>query len=214
MAATFIGISGSIGAGKSSLTQFLCRHFPLTPLPEPNEANPFLADFYRDMSAFALQSQLWFLTHKLALFRQMEQQGVPFIQDRVIYEDAEVFCHNLHAQGNMRTRDYELYQELYRQVRDLFRPPDLLIHLSCPLKVTRTRIRLRGREMEQGLPRGYLQRLETRYREWIDAFDLCPVLHLDTSRINFVDDLVDQSDVLCRIAGLLARDHRRSPTPC
>lgn len=203
MARAYIAVSGNIGTGKSSLVEFLCRYFDLTPLPEPNDDNPYLADFYKDMRAWSFHSQLFFLSRKIAMFEDIRNAPCSIIQDRAIYEDAEIFCRNLYNRQLMRKRDFELYMYLYEQSKRYMPTPDLLIHLSCPQRVINRRIKLRGRRMEQTIPPSYLKKLQILYDEWIASWDACPVVHLDTSELDFVNDLIDQSDVLQRVSALV-----------
>ena len=153
----FIAIAGNIGAGKTELTAFLCRKYDLKPFYEPNEGNPYLASFYKDMRAYAFRSQIYFLTHKFRLHRELEKEPGTALQDRTIYEDAEIFAKNLRKQHFIDKRDWQTYLELYETVSASLRPPDLMIYLRCPVKTLKQRIRLRGRKMEQDIPTPYLK---------------------------------------------------------
>jgi deoxyadenosine/deoxycytidine kinase len=195
----FIAIAGNIGAGKTELTTFLCRRHGLTPFFEPNEQNPYLADFYRDMRTWAFRSQLFFLTAKFRLHRQLEACGTTALQDRTLYEDAEIFARNLHRQRYIDRRDFQTYWELYTSLREVLAPPDLMIYLRAPVRTLRQRIRLRGRAMEADIPTPYLQRLNGLYEEWFAGYRLSPVLVLDTGRLDYVTDLVDRVDLLRQI---------------
>lgn len=195
----FIAIAGNIGAGKTELTAFLCKKYGVTPFYEPNEANPYLADFYRDMRAWAFKSQLFFLTHKFRLHRQLERESGTAIQDRTIYEDAEIFARNLHKQRAIDKRDWQTYLELYETISASLRPPDLMIYLRCPVKTLRQRIALRGRKMEQDIPVGYLRRLNTLYEDWFNRYTLSPVLVLPTDTLDYMTNLVDQVDLFRKI---------------
>ena len=149
MAKRFIAIAGNIGAGKTELTRFLCRRYDLKPFYEPNDQNPYLADFYQDMKTWAFRSQIFFLTHKARLHRSLEKDSGTAIQDRTIYEDAEIFARNLHRQRYIDKRDWATYWELYETINATLKPPDLMIYLRCPVRALKARIKLRGREMEQ-----------------------------------------------------------------
>ena len=195
----FIAIAGNMGAGKTELTQFLCRRYGIKPFFEPNDHNPYLADFYRDMKAWAFRSQLWFLTHKFRLQLELQDDPGTVVQDRTIYEDAEIFARNLHRQRHIDTRDWKLYHALYTTMCSALKPPDLMIQLSCPVRTLRQRIRLRGRAMEQEIPVAYLSRLNRLYGEWFRRWDLSPVLKLETDRLDWTTDLVDRVDLFRKI---------------
>jgi len=186
----FIAIAGNIGAGKTELTSFLCRKYDLTPFFEPNEENPYLADFYKDMKTWAFRSQLFFLTAKFRLHRQMERSQRTALQDRTLYEDAEIFAKNLHRQRYIDKRDWQMYW---------LAPPDLMIYLRCPVRTLRQRIRLRGREMEQDIPTAYLKRLNDLYEEWFSGYKLSPVLVLSTDKLDYLTNLVDRVDLFRQI---------------
>lgn len=195
----FIAIAGNIGAGKTELTSFLCRKYELKPFFEPNDTNPYLADFYRDMKKWAFRSQIYFLTHKFRLHRELEKESGTVIQDRTIYEDAEIFCKNLHRQRFIDSRDFTTYRELYSAIVKVLQPPDLMIYLKCPVKTLRQRIRIRGREMEQSIPLTYLKRLNALYEEWFRDYNLSPVLVLSTDKLDYLTDLVHRVDLFRQI---------------
>ena len=199
VALKFIAVAGNIGAGKTELTSFLCSRYGVRPFYEPNEQNPYLQDFYRDMKRWAFKSQLFFLTHKFRLHRELEKEQGHAVQDRTIYEDAEIFAQNLRNQRAIDARDWQVYQELYRTIAAGLRPPDLMIYLRCPVKTLRARIRARGRAMEQALPARYLARLNTLYEAWFGRYALGPVLVLETDRLDHLTNLVDRADLLRQI---------------
>lgn len=192
----YIAITGSIGVGKSTLTDFLCRTYKVKPFFEPNDENPYLADFYADMKTWAFRSQLFFLTHKFRIHQELDRTPGTVVQDRTIYEDAEIFARNLNISGMIDDRDFATYTELYRTILRSLQPPDLLIHLSCSFRMQRKRIRLRGRAMEQSIPPAYLRQLNALYEEWYARFDLAPKLILDTEKMDYLTDMVHRMDVL------------------
>jgi deoxyadenosine/deoxycytidine kinase len=195
----FIAVAGNMGAGKSELVQFLCRRYGLRPFYEPNETNPYLADFYADMKAWAFHSQIYFLTHKFRLHRELMEEPGTVVQDRTIYEDAEIFCENLKRSGMMSERDYRTYRELYQTICGSLASPDLMIFLKCPVRTLKKRIQKRGRKMEIDLPTGYLKRLNELYEEWRARYTLSPVVELETDRLDYLTDLVDRLDLFKQI---------------
>ncbi len=191
----FIAVAGNIGAGKSELVSFLCRRYALKPFYEPNDTNPYLADFYADMRRWAFHSQIYFLTHKFRLHRELMQEPGTVVQDRTIYEDAEIFCENLHRGGMIDDRDYRTYRELYQTITASLAPPDLMIFLRCPLRTLKKRIAQRGRKIELEMPTGYLKALDRLYEEWRARYTLSPVIDLDTGSLDYISDLVDRLDL-------------------
>lgn len=184
----FIAIAGNIGVGKSTLTRNLCERLGWEPFYEAVADNPYLADFYDNMERWAFHSQIFFLSRRLHHHRQILDQPASAIQDRSVYEDAEIFARNLHLQGKLNARDYGAYQELYRAVVAFMPPPDLIVYLQADIPTLLHRIALRGRGYEQQIAPSYLQQLNTLYEEWIAGFDLCPVLTIPADDINFVED--------------------------
>ena len=199
----FIAVAGNIGAGKSSLVEFLERRHGMRAIYEPYVGNPYLDDFYGDMKGYAFQSQLYFLTHKFRLHLGLGAQDGTIVLDRTIYEDAEIFAKNLFQTGYMTERDFGLYSELYESMKLALRPPDLLIYLRCPVRALRRRIKQRGRASEQSIPIEYLKRLNTLYEDWIERYTLCPVLVWDSEKKDYLTDLVDRIDFRGRLQELI-----------
>jgi deoxyadenosine/deoxycytidine kinase len=187
----YIAVAGTIGAGKSSFVAWLEKTYGLRPFYEPNEENPYLADFYQDMKRWAFQSQAFFLAHKLELHQALHTANVPSVIDRTIYEDAEIFARNLYLQKHIDKRDWQVYERLYQGIKRALQPPDLLIMLTCSLSTTKKRIAKRGRKMENAIPDAYLRRLHKMYDAWFSEYDLSPVLRLDTTELDYVENLVD-----------------------
>lgn len=188
----FVAVAGNMGVGKTSMVEFLCRRYGFSPVYEPFMDNPYLDDFYKDMKGWGFHSQLYFLTHKFRLHMGLHDRSSTVIQDRTIYEDAEIFCTNLHRSKCINSRDFQLYMELYESMRAALQPPDLMIYLRCSVKSIRQRIKRRGRESEQTIPATYLRGLNELYEDWIGRYDLSPVLVWDSERMDYLTDLVDR----------------------
>jgi len=198
-----IAIAGNMGAGKSTLVEFLSRTYDIEPFYEPNDENPYLGDFYRDMKRWAFQSQLYFLSNKFRLHQELDRHPGVVALDRTIFEDAEIFATALYQMRKISKRDWQTYQSLYLTILDAIRPPDLMIYLSCSMRTLRQRIRLRGRRMERDVPLAYLKRLDRLYENWIAAYDMSDVLVLETDRLDYIHDLVHRLDVMQRIEAVL-----------
>jgi deoxyadenosine/deoxycytidine kinase len=206
----FIAIAGNIGAGKSTLLEFLTRTYDVSPFYEPNDENPYLPDFYRDMKRWAFQSQLFFLSNKFRIHQEADRVPGVVIQDRTIFEDAEIFATALHQMRKIDKRDWQTYWAFYQNILQAIQPPDLMIYLRCSMRPLRQRIRLRGRQMERDIPLSYLKRLEGLYEQWIANYNLSEVLVLDSDKLDFVSDLVDRQDVRERVEALLPSALKRS----
>ncbi|NOR67349.1 MAG: AAA family ATPase [Woeseiaceae bacterium] len=202
-----IAIAGNMGSGKSTLVDFLSRTYGVTPFYEPNDENPYLADFYKDMKGWAFQSQLYFLSNKFRLHQELDRQAGVVALDRTIFEDAEIFATALFQMRKISKRDWETYQGLYGAILDAIRPPDLMIYLRCSMRTLRQRIRLRGRKMEQDVPLAYLKRLERLYDSWIESYTMSDVLVLETDDLDYIHDLVHRLDVMHRIEAVLPVSH-------
>jgi len=198
-----IAIAGNIGAGKSTLVEFLSRTYGIAPFYEPNEDNPYLPDFYRDMRSWSFHSQLYFLSNKFRLHQELDQQSGVVVLDRTIFEDAEIFATALRDMRKMDARDWDTYWGFYRTILKAIRPPDLMIYLRCSMRTLRRRIRLRGRQMEQDVPLSYLKRLDRLYEAWIASYTMSDVLVLETDKLDYVNDLVHRLDVMERIESML-----------
>jgi deoxyadenosine/deoxycytidine kinase len=182
----FIAVAGNIGVGKSTLTEMLSRRMGWKPFFEAVADNPYLADFYEDMYRWSFHSQVFFFSRRLRHHYQLLQYPNSVIQDRTVYEDAEVFACNLYRQGLMDERDYHSYHELYEVLTLLLPPPDLLIYLRASVPTLLERIARRGRSFERSISDTYLQQLSALYEEWLERFDLCPVLTVPSDDLDFV----------------------------
>jgi len=192
----FIVVAGNIGAGKSTLVQILSERLGFKPFFEPVNDNPYLEDFYRNMETWSFHSQLYFLTRRLRIHKQLLDAEGSVVQDRSVYEDAEVFARNLYLQGDMNTRDYGVYQDLYRILIDLLPPPNLVVYLRTSVDTLLERINTRGRGFEAGISRSYLDRLNALYEEWINSFVQCPVLIIPSDNLNLVSSSAHISQVV------------------
>jgi deoxyadenosine/deoxycytidine kinase len=201
----YLAVAGNIGTGKSTLVEFLSTTYGLRPYFEPNETNPYLVDFYGDMKRWSFHSQIYFLARKLRLHQELAQSEETVIQDRSIYEDAEIFAENLYRRKTMSERDYKTYRTLYEGLVRELRPPDLMIYLRCSQKTIQKRIKLRGRPEEQAIPTTYLARLQELYEQWFDKWSLSPTLILDTEQLDYIQDLVHRLDLFHQIEAALAR---------
>lgn len=182
----YIAIAGNIGVGKSTLVDRLCRRLGWQPYYEPVAENPYLTDFYEDMRAWAFQSQVFFLTHRLRSHKELLEYPSSVVQDRSVYEDAEIFARNLYLQGNMTDQDYTTYRGLFSLLVDMLKPPDLVIYLHASVPTLMSRIARRGRDFESKITSEYLGQLNDLYDSWIDGFSLCPVLTVPADDIDFV----------------------------
>lgn len=182
----FIAVAGNIGVGKSTLTSLLSQRLRWEPFLEGVTENPYLADFYEDMAAWSFHSQIFFLASRLRNHRQLLERPDSVIQDRTVYEDAEVFARNLYLQGLMGERDYETYNDLYRAVTSILPPPNLVIYLRASVPTLKRRIEHRGRTFERRITDEYLSQLNRLYEDWFEHFSLCPVLTIPADQLDFV----------------------------
>ena len=182
----FVAVAGNIGVGKSTLVSMLCDRLDWQPFYEPVSENPYLADFYANMSAWAFHSQVFFLTHRLRIHYELSQHPGSVVQDRSLYEDAEIFAQNLYLQGFMQERDYLSYRELYETAVQLLPPPDLMIYVRGSVPTLMNRISKRGRDYERTITSEYLQSLNDLYETWISNFVLCPVLTIPADDMDYV----------------------------
>jgi len=195
----YLVLAGNIGAGKSTLVELLCRRLGWTAYYEPVAENPYLKDFYGDMERWAFHSQAFFLMHRARSHRELSLEAGSVVQDRSLYEDAEVFACNLYRQGRMGERDYQVYRELYGVLSSLLPPPDLVVYLRASVPTLRRRIVQRGRAFEQTIGDDYLQGLNTLYEQWISGFALSPVLTIEADQTDVLDRPADLDAVVQRV---------------
>lgn len=184
----FVAVAGNIGVGKSTLVTLLCDRLGWKPFYEPVAENPYLADFYANMHAWAFHSQIFFLTRRLRAHRNLLDHPTSVIQDRSVYEDAEIFALNLYRQGQIDSRDYKTYWELYSVLTQFLPPPDLVVYLRASVQTLLSRIAMRGREYERQITPEYLAQLNELYEDWIASFSQCPVLTIPSDDLDFVSN--------------------------
>ncbi len=182
----YIAIAGSIGAGKSTLTSMLSQRLGWEPFLEGVNDNPYLSDFYQDMKQWSFHSQIFFLARRLLHQRELLKRPHSVIQDRTVYEDAEIFARNLYIQGLMQERDYQTYRDLYEAITSVLPPPSLVIYLQASVPTLLARIKQRGRPYERQIAEEYLAQLNELYEDWIAHMSLCPILTVPADRLDFV----------------------------
>jgi deoxyadenosine/deoxycytidine kinase len=182
----FITIAGNIGVGKSTLTTLLAHSLNWQPFLEGEANNPYLPQFYEDMQRWSFHSQIFFLSQRLQQHNQLLNTNGSVLQDRSVYEDAEIFARNLYLQGNMSRQDWQTYYLLYQTLSQLLRPPDLVVYLKASVPTLQRRIAQRGRHYEQSIAEPYLSRLNQLYDQWVAEFNLCPVLTVDSDNLDYV----------------------------
>ena len=194
-----VAIAGNIGAGKTTLTRLLAKHYKWDAHYEDVVDNPYLDDFYHSMDRWSFNLQIYFLNSRFRQVLAMKSSGKNTIQDRTIYEDAHIFAPNLHAMGLMSNRDFNNYKQLFELMEDLVGAPDLLIYLRSSIPNLVGQIHKRGREYENSISIDYLNKLNERYESWIKAYDKGKLLIIDVDPINFVDNPEDLGQIINRI---------------
>jgi deoxyadenosine/deoxycytidine kinase len=204
MTKRFVLVAGNIGSGKTSLTERLGEKLAWQTAFESVEDNPYLADFYGDMRAWAFHLQVFFLGHRAQQHRRLANSTESTIIDRSIYEDAEIFANAALKLETVTDREHATYRTVFDLIVQSLPAPDLLIYLTAPVEVLLGRIRSRGREMELGITQDYLALLESYYDEWMDKFDVCPVLQIRTNDLDFVHKPLHLDIVIERMQEKLA----------
>lgn len=182
-----VAIAGNIGSGKSSLTALLSQKFGWKPFYEVVDTNPYLTDFYKDMNRWSFQLQMFFLTTRFESHIQLAESQTSIVQDRTIYEDAEIFARHLFLSGKMEERDYRTYLNHYELLVRQLKPPHLLIYLKSDVQTLMRRIAKRGRDYEKTIPEEYLEALNKQYEAWISSYKRSPVVVVDVTRQDFVN---------------------------
>jgi|TARA_R110002096_G_scaffold2371_5_gene12340 deoxyadenosine/deoxycytidine kinase len=198
-----IAISGNIGSGKTSLAVKLAAHYGWQTEFESVEDNPYLSDFYKDMTKWSFHLQVFFLQSRINQVKRIQQNPTSTIQDRTIYEDAHIFAANLYESNLISKRDYENYKGLYHSMANYIKPPDLLIYLKADIPKLVDQIEKRGRNYERSIQIAYLKNLNDLYQKWITEYNLGKLLVIDVNNINFVDNPEDFSIIVEKIDGEL-----------
>lgn len=194
-----IALAGNIGAGKTTLTELLAKHYGWRPHYEDVDENPYLNDFYEDMQRWSFNLQIYFLNSRFSQVLDIQQSGDTVIQDRTIYEDAEIFAPNLHAMGLMSTRDFNNYTSLFQLMSKLVMAPDLLIYLRASVPTLVNQIQQRGREYENSIRLDYLKQLNERYEAWINRYKDGKLLIINVDKIDITNSPEDLSRVIDKI---------------
>lgn len=192
----FIAVAGNIGVGKTTFTNLLAKTLGGKPYLEPTVENPYLSDFYRDMERWAFHSQMYFLGRRLKDHADVVAEEGVLIQDRSLYENAEIFARNLHERGYISARDWAIYQDIYRTAVRLLRPPDLVIYLQASVPSLVQRIKTRGRDYERAIDAAYLEDLNALYEDWARGFRLAPLLTIPTEEVHYFEDPKEYDRVL------------------
>lgn len=193
-----VAIAGNIGAGKTTLTEFLAKHYKWEPQYEDVVDNPYLDDFYNKMERWSFNLQVYFLNSRFRQVLQIRESGQDTVQDRTIYEDAHIFAPNLHSMGLMTNRDFENYKSLFDLMESLVQGPDLLIYLRSSIPNLVKQIHKRGREYENSISIEYLSRLNERYEAWVHDYK-GNILIVDVDTLNFVDNPEDLGTIIHKI---------------
>ena len=194
-----IAIAGNIGAGKTSLTKLLAKHYKFEGHYEDVLKNPYLDDFYDQMERWSFNLQIYFLNSRFRQIRDFEKSGKKIIQDRTIYEDANIFAPNLHAMGLMANRDFENYKSLFELMESKVEAPDLLIYLRSSIPNLVSHIHKRGRDYENSISIDYLSRLNERYEAWIHNYNKGNLLIIDIDNLDFVDHQEDLDKIILMV---------------
>jgi deoxyadenosine/deoxycytidine kinase len=195
----FVAVAGNIGAGKSSLARLLGERFQWKPYFESVDDNPYLSDFYSDMARWSFHLQIYFLANRFKCHKEIVESSESVIQDRSIYEDAEIFARNLYNIGKMTERDYTNYVSLFHVMMEYLKPPDLMIYLRANINTLVKQISKRGRDFEQGIQRSYLETLNILYEDWIARYKLGPLLIIESDNLDFVNNKIDLDYILTSV---------------
>jgi deoxyadenosine/deoxycytidine kinase len=194
-----IAVCGNIGSGKTSLTEKLAKHYGWNPLFESVDTNPYLRDFYTDMTKWAFHVQIYFLNSRFRQVNEIQGSNKPTIQDRTIYEDAYIFAANLHKNGHISDRDYHSYLDIFHSMITFVKPPDLLIYLKADVPKLVRQIEKRGRDFEYSITLDYLRQLNKQYEGWISTYNDGKLLTIDVNQLDFVENVDDFSYIVSKV---------------
>ena len=194
-----IAIAGNIGAGKTSLTELLAKHYAWEAHFEDVIDNPYLDDFYNHMERWSFNLQIYFLKSRFQQFLNIKNGKKTIVQDRTIYEDAHIFAPNLKSMGLMNQRDFKNYQELFELMESLIKGPDLLIYLRSSIPNLVNKIHKRGREFENSISIDYLGRLNERYEAWTSTYNKGKIIIIDVDDIDFVENKEDLNKIISKV---------------
>jgi deoxyadenosine/deoxycytidine kinase len=194
-----IAIAGNIGAGKTTLTEALSKHYRWIPQFEDVANNPYLNDFYEDMPRWSFNLQIYFLNSRLNQLLEIQRGTETIIQDRTIYEDANIFAPNLHDMGLMSKRDFDNYYTFFQTLKTMVQPPDLLIYLQASVPTLVGQIQKRGREYEENIRLDYLKKLNEYYNKWIANYHEGPLLIIDVDKNKFAERTEDMGEIINKI---------------
>ncbi|MFZ9695287.1 MAG: deoxynucleoside kinase [Chitinophagaceae bacterium] len=198
-----IAIAGNIGAGKTTLTELLSKHYKWIPHFEDVDHNPYLMDFYEDMPRWSFNLQIYFLNSRLQQLVEIQKGTETVIQDRTIYEDANIFAPNLHEMGLMSKRDFDNYYHFFQTLKTLVQPPDLLIYLQASVPTLVGQIQKRGREYEENIRLDYLKKLNEYYNKWIGNYKEGKLLVVDVDKNKFAENEEDLGDIISKVDAAL-----------
>ncbi len=198
-----VAVAGNIGAGKTTLTEMLSKHYRWIPQFEDVDHNPYLMDFYDDMTRWSFNLQIYFLHGRLNQILEIQRGTETVIQDRTIYEDANIFAPNLHEMGLMSKRDFDNYFKFFSTIKTMVQPPDLLVYLKASVPTLVSQIQKRGREYEENIRLDYLKKLNEYYNKWIDGYKEGPVLIIDCDKNKFGESEEDLGEIISKVDGML-----------
>jgi deoxyadenosine/deoxycytidine kinase len=198
-----VAVAGNIGAGKTTLTEMLSKHYRWIPQFEDVDHNPYLTDFYDDMPRWSFNLQIYFLHGRLNQILDIQRGTETIIQDRTIYEDANIFAPNLHEMGLMSKRDFDNYYGFFSTIKSMVQPPDLLIYLKASVPTLVSQIQKRGREYEENIRLDYLKKLNEYYNKWAESYNEGPILIIDCDKNKFGENEEDLGEIISKVDGML-----------